>query len=250
MKQLNNKIAVITGATAGIGRATALAFAREGARVVLAGRRSAEGEAVVSEIKAAGGEAIFVQTDVSVESQVAHLISEAVKTYGKIDVLFNNAGVEGSFGSPLHATENATYETVFDINVKGLFFVQKHVTNVMLANGGGSIINTTSIGGHVGFAGASLYAATKHAVEGITKTTALELAKANIRVNAIAPGAIQTDMAERALGEHKDFVANLHPMGRLGKAEEVAEAVVFLASDRASFITGHSLAVDGGYLAA
>lgn len=250
MKQLENKVAVVAGGTSGIGRATALAFAREGARVVIAGRRQEEGNQVAAELQGLGAEAIFIQTDVSVEAQVKHLIDETVKTYGKIDILFNNAGVEGIFGVPLHETENANYDHLFNINVKGLFWVQKYASKAMLDSGGGSIVNTSSVAGQIGFAGAALYDASKHAVEGITKTAALELAKSGIRVNAVAPGAIKTEMADRALGEHQDYVASLHPLGRLGQPEEVAEAVVFLASDRASFITGQSLAIDGGFTAA
>ena len=250
MKQLENKIALITGGTSGIGRATALAFAREGATVVIAGRRPEEGNAVVKEVQAIGGRAMFMQTDVSVEQQVVNLVDETVKTYGTIDILFNNAGVEGTFGQPIHESENDNFDHVFNINVKGLVWVQKYVTKVMLTKGKGSIVNTSSIAGHIGFSGAPLYDASKHAVEGITKTAALELAKTGIRVNAVAPGAIQTEMADRSLGEYKEYVASLHPMGRLGLPEEVAEAVVFLASDRASFITGQSLAIDGGYIAA
>jgi NAD(P)-dependent dehydrogenase (short-subunit alcohol dehydrogenase family) len=250
MKQLDNKIALVVGGTSGIGEATAEAFAREGAKVVVAGRRQAEGEAVVARLRESGAEAIFVQTDIADESQVVRLIQKTVATYGRLDVLFNNAGVEGEFGKPLHQSENKTFEQVFAINVQGLFWVQKYATQAMLDSGGGSIVNTSSIAGQIGFPGASLYDASKHAVEGITKTSALELAKLGIRVNAVAPGAIQTDMADRALGEGKDYVATLHPLGRLGRAEEVAEAVLFLASDRASFITGQSLAIDGGYTAA
>jgi NAD(P)-dependent dehydrogenase (short-subunit alcohol dehydrogenase family) len=250
MKQLENKIAIVTGGTSGIGRATALAYAREGAKVVIAGRRSKEGEAVAQEVVANGGEAIFIQTDVSEESQVKRLIDQTLAKFGRIDVLFNNAGVEGSFGVGLHDSESAHYDHLFNINVKGAFLVQKYASEAMLKSGSGSIVNTSSIAGQVGFQGAALYDASKHAVEGLTKSGALELAKAGIRVNAVAPGAIDTDMAERALGENRDYVASLHPMGRLGTASEIAEAVVFLSSDRASFITGQSLAVDGGYTAA
>lgn len=250
MNQLVNKIALITGGTSGIGRATALAYSQQGAKVVISGRREIEGQAVVDEIRASGGEAVFIQTDVSSEESVKNLIAETINTFGRIDVLFNNAGTEGIFGTPLHENEVENYSNVFDVNVKGLFFVQKHASQAMLASGGGSIINTSSVAGLVGFAGAALYDASKHAVEGITKTTALELAKLKIRVNSIAPGAILTDMAQRGLGDHLDYVASLHPIGRLGRPEEVAAAAVFLASDAASFITGITLPVDGGFRAA
>ncbi len=250
MNQLSNKIALITGATSGIGRATALAFAAEGAKVVVTGRRQAEGEQVVAEILANGGEAIFVQTDVSIESQAENAVNQTIEKFGRIDILFNNAGVEGSFSSPLHENGGDVYDNVFSINVKGLLFVHKHAVRAMLQSGGGAIVNTSSIAGHIGFPGAGVYDASKHAIEGLTKTAALELAKAGIRVNAVAPGAIQTEMADRALGDHKDYVAGMHPIGRLGRPEEIAAAVVFLASDAASFITGVSLPVDGGFTAA
>ncbi len=246
-----NKVVLITGATSGIGKVSALAFAKAGAKVVVSGRREAEGQAVVSEIKAAGGEATFVKADVAVEADVEALVAKTVATYGRIDVAFNNAGVEHS-GSVVEATE-ADYRYVFDINVWGVLNSMKHEIPVMLKQGGGVIINTSSAVGHVAMAGASIYVASKHAVEGLTKAAALEYAKQGIRVNAVAPAAIETDMMNRFTGggseEALTYMRTLHPVGRLGRSEEIANAVLFLASDGASFITGTSLKVDGGFLA-
>ncbi len=246
-----NKVVLITGATSGIGKVSALAFAKAGAKVVVSGRREAEGQAVVSEIKAAGGEATFVKADVAVEADVEALVAKTVATYGRIDVAFNNAGVEHS-GSVVEATE-ADYRYVFDINVWGVLNSMKHEIPVMLKQGGGVIINTSSAVGYVAMAGASIYVASKHAVEGLTKAAALEYAKQGIRVNAVAPAAIETDMMNRFTGggseEALTYMRTLHPVGRLGRSEEIANAVLFLASDGASFITGTSLKVDGGFLA-
>ena len=246
-----NKVVLITGATSGIGKVSALAFGKAGAKVIVSGRREAEGQAVVAEIKAAGGEATFVKADVAVEADVAALAAKAVATYGRIDIAFNNAGVELT-GPIVDATE-ADYRRVFDINVWGVITSMKHEIPVMLKQGSGVIINTSSVAGHVGMAGASIYVASKHAVEGLTKAAALEYAKQGIRVNAVAPAAIETDMMNRFTGggneEALAYMRTLHPVGRLGRSEEIANAVLFLASDAASFITGTSLNVDGGFLA-
>jgi NAD(P)-dependent dehydrogenase (short-subunit alcohol dehydrogenase family) len=246
-----NKVVLITGATSGIGKASALAFGKAGAKVVVSGRREAEGQAVVTEIKAAGGEASFVKADVAVEADVAVLVAKTVATYGRIDIAFNNAGVELT-GPIVDATE-ADYRRVFDINVWGVLTSMKHEIPVMLKQGAGVIINTSSVAGQVGMAGASIYVASKHAVEGLTKAAALEYAKQGIRVNAVAPAAIETDMMNRFTGggneEALNYMRSLHPVGRLGRSEEIANAVLFLASDAASFITGTSLNVDGGFLA-
>ncbi len=246
-----NKVVLITGATSGIGKVSALAFAKAGANVIVSGRREAEGLAVVAEIKAAGGEATFVKADVAVEAEVAALVAQTVDTYGRLDVAFNNAGVELT-GAIVDATE-ADYRRVFDINVWGVITSMKHEIPVMLKQGAGVIINTSSVAGHVGMAGASIYVASKHAVEGLTKAAALEYAKQGIRVNAVAPAAIETDMLNRFTGggseETLTYMRSLHPVGRLGCSEEIANAVLFLASDAASFITGTSLKVDGGLLA-
>lgn len=246
-----NKVVLITGATSGIGKVSALAFAKAGAKVIVSGRREAEGQAVVAEIKAGGGEAAFVKADVAVEADVAALVAKTVATYGRLDVAFNNAGVELT-GAIVDANE-ADYRRVFDINVWGVLTSMKHEIPVMLKQGGGVIINTSSVAGHVGLSGAGVYVASKHAVEGLTKAAALEYAKQGIRVNAVAPAAIETDMMNRFTGggneEALNYMRSLHPVGRLGRSEEIANPVLFLASDAASFITGASLNIDGGLLA-
>ena len=246
-----NKVVLITGATSGIGKVSALAFGKAGAKVIVSGRREAEGQAVVGEIKAAGGEATFVKADVAVEADVVALVAKTVATYGRIDIAFNNAGVELT-GPIVDATE-ADYRRVFDINVWGVLTSMKYEIPVMLKQGAGVIINTSSVAGHVGMAGASIYVASKHAVEGLTKAAAMEYAKQGIRVNAVAPAAIETDMMTRFTGGGNEdalsYMRSLHPVGRLGRSEEIANPVLFLASDAASFITGTSLNVDGGFLA-
>jgi len=251
MATFSGKVALVTGGTSGIGRATAIAFARAGAKVVLSGRREPEGLAVVEEIAKAGGTAHFVRADVSKEADVKRLVDETVARFGRLDVAFNNAGVEWK-GSLTELTE-ADYRRVFDVNVWGVVAAMKYEIAAMLWTGGGAIVNTTSVAGHAGMAGVSLYTASKHAVEGLTKAAAIEFAKQGIRVNAVAPAGIATDMADRFLGvedatQSKEFAA-LHPVGRIGRPEEVAAAVLYLAGDEAKFTTGISLPVDGGWLA-
>jgi NAD(P)-dependent dehydrogenase (short-subunit alcohol dehydrogenase family) len=247
---MKNKVVIITGGTSGIGKATALKFGAAGAKVVVSGRREPEGQAVVDSIKEAGGEATFVRADVSNETDVEALVAKTVETYGRLDVAFNNAGVE-TLGPVTEATQD-DYERLFGINVWGVLSSMKHEIPAMLKNGGGAIINTSSIAGHIGMAGASVYIASKHAVEGLTKSAALEYAKEGIRVNAVAPAAIETDMIDRFAGEEgsemRVGLTAMHPVGRMGKADEVADAVLFLASDASSFVTGTSLKVDGGFL--
>jgi NAD(P)-dependent dehydrogenase (short-subunit alcohol dehydrogenase family) len=247
---LKDKVVLITGATSGIGKTSALAFAKAGAKVVVSGRRETEGFAVVAEIKAAGGEATFVKADVAVDDEVKALVAATLETYGRLDVAFNNAGVE--WGGPTTEATEADFRHTFNINVWGVAASMKYEIPAMLKSGGGSIINTSSVAGHIGMPGASLYVASKHAVEGLTKTVALEYAKQGIRVNAVAPAAIETDMIDRFVGKEGDqrnYLAGVHPIGRMGKPLEIANAVLFLASEEASFITGTSLAVDGGWLA-
>ncbi|VTR98304.1 glucose 1-dehydrogenase [Tuwongella immobilis] len=251
MATFTDKVVVITGGTSGIGKATALEFAKAGAKVVVSGRRIPEGEAVVAAIHALGGQGLFVQTDVTDEAQVQRLIETTVATYGRLDIAFNNAGVEHTAAVTELTPES--YRKIFDANVLGVLLSMKYEVLAMLKTGGGSIINTSSVAGHIGMASVSVYVGAKHAVEGITKAAALEYAKQGIRVNAVAPAAIVTDMIDRFVGgadtEGGKYLASLHPVGRLGKAEEVAAAVLYLASDAASFTTGISLPVDGGWLA-
>ncbi len=246
-----DKVVVITGGTSGIGEATAYLFAKQGAKVVVAGRREEAGSAIVDRIKSDGGTALFVRTDVTREEDVAGLIAKTVETYGRVDIAFNNAGVEAT--GPVEDVTVDQYRKVFDINVLGVFLSMKHEIPQMLKQGGGVIINTSSIVGHIGMPGASVYIASKHAVEGATKTAALEYAQKGIRINAVAPAATATDMIDRFAGkegsENREALAAQHPMNRLATAEEIAGAVAYLASDAASFTTGISLPVDGGYLA-
>ena len=245
-----NKVVLIIGATSSIGKASALAFGKAGAKVIGSGRRESEGQAVVAEIVAAGGEATFIQVDVTQESQVQALVEKTVATYGRLDVAFNKAGVE-VMGPMTDATES-DFRKAFDTNVWGVIASMKDEIPAMLKTGGGSIINTSSIAGQIGLAGAGIYVATKHAVEGLTKSAALEVAKLGIRINAVAPAAIETEMFTRFTGGNEDainYMRGMHPIGRSGQPREIADPVLFLASDAASFIIGTSLAVDGGWMA-
>lgn len=250
--RFTNQVVLVTGGTSGIGRAAAIAFAREGAKVVVAGRRPAEGNATVKTITDAGGEALFIKTDVSHEDEVSALVAQTLSRFGRLDVAFNNAGVEGSLG-PTAGQTVENYHHVFDANVKGVFLSLKYEIPAMLLTGGGSIINTSSVAGSIGFPNFGLYVASKHAVIGLTKSAALEYAAQRIRVNAISPAAIQTDMLDRAFGagesDNKKFLASHHPVGRIGTSDEIADAVLYLAAPGASFVTGHNLLVDGGFTA-
>ncbi len=251
MNRFEGKVALVTGGGSGIGRETAAAFAREGASVVVAGRREADGQETVRRILSAGGAAIFVQTDIRDEAAIAKLVGEAVSRFGRLDYAFNNAGTEGT-GSPVVQETASNYDAVFDTNVKGTLLAMKHEIPAIAASGGGAIVNNASIVGHIAFAGAAVYSASKHAVLGLTRATALEQARSGIRVNAVSPGGVATDMMERFVGgsdEMKAGLASMHPMGRVAQPAEIARAVLFLCSDDASFITGQSLLVDGGFTA-
>jgi NAD(P)-dependent dehydrogenase (short-subunit alcohol dehydrogenase family) len=249
MSQFGGKVVLVTGGTSGIGEATAKAFAQAGAKVVLSGRREKEGLAVVEAIKQAGGTAHFVKADVAVEADVKRLVAEAVQKFGRLDVAFNNAGVESM--APLAEATADDYRKVFDINVLGVLLSLKYELPE-LEKTRGVVISTSSIAGVKGMTGAGVYVASKHAVEGLTKTAALEYAAKGVRVFAVAPAVIDTAMFDRFAGgaasEQGKAMAAMHPVGRAGKPDEVAAAVLFLASDAASFMTGHSLPVDGGWL--
>ncbi len=251
MSILQDKVAVITGATSGIGQDAAVLFAKAGAKVVLAGRRQAEGNDTAERIRSAGGDAIFVPTDVSKSADVKALIDMATAKYGRVDVAFNNAGVEGDWIPIVDQPEEA-WDYTIDINLKGVWLCLKYELQQMIRQGkGGAIVNMASVAGLMGAAGAATYSASKHGVIGLTKSAALENAGHKIRVNAVCPAVIETDMAERAFGglDGNDPVRLMHPLGRYGKPMEVAEAVVWMCSDHSSFMTGQSLVLDGGLLA-
>jgi NAD(P)-dependent dehydrogenase (short-subunit alcohol dehydrogenase family) len=240
-----DKVALVTGGNSGIGRATAIAFAEQGARVAIAARRVAEGEATVAEIRRAGGEAIFVPTDVSVAAQVEALVRRVVSEYGRLDCAFNNAGVSGA--ALVHELAEADWDRMIAVNLKGVWLAMKYEIIQMLEQGGGSIVNDSSVAGLTGYGRSIHYAASKHGVIGLTKSAALQYAKKNIRVNAVCPGMILTPMIERALatpGVEEWFLSRL-PVGRPGNPAEVARAVTWLCSDHASFVTGATLPVDG-----
>lgn len=247
------KVAVVTGAAAGIGRATAIAFAQAGARVVVADVNEAGGEETVRLIQEAGGDAVFVKTDVTQDADVARMVQTAVDRYGGLHFAFNNAGIEGELAATADYSESG-WQRVIDINLTGVWRCMKHELPVMVKGGGGAIVNNASILGLVGFANAPAYTAAKHGVVGLTKAAAQEYAPHGIRINAVCPGFIETPMVmERGVQaaanrEMYEQLASLHPLGRLGKPEEIAAAVLWLCSDGASFVTGYPLSVDGGYV--
>src|ERR1700716_1757937 len=247
---MSNPVVLITGALSGIGRAAAVAFAKKGAKVVVAGRRAEAGKSLVEELRALGAEAEFIHAYVRKEDDVRALVDETVAQFGRLDVAVNNAGTEGQV-SPITDQTAETYAATFDTNVLGVILSMKHEVRVMQGQGSGSIVNISSTYGDEGAAGASIYVGSKHAVEGITKSVALEIAKSGIRVNGVAPGPTDTGMLTRFTGtpENKATLVTGVPMGRLGLSEELANAIVFIASDETLFITGHILNVDGGHTA-
>jgi NAD(P)-dependent dehydrogenase (short-subunit alcohol dehydrogenase family) len=252
-RQLDGKVALVTGGASGIGRATALALAREGAKLIIADRNDEGGRQTVHIITEQGGDATFVQVDVTQARQVEAMISTTVATYGRLDCAHNNAGVGARPRALLHELTEESWDRVLSINLKGVWLCMKYEIIQMLKQGGGAIVNTASIMGLVGsWSRSGAYNASKHGVVGLTKTAALEYATAGIRVNAVCPGYIRTPLIEEALTSNPEMEAQIvarHPVGRMGRPEEIAEAVVWLCSDAASFVTGHTMTVDGGYVA-
>ena len=248
---MESQTVLITGALTGIGRATAIAFAKLGAKVVVSGRRPDAGQELAVALRALGAQAEFIQADVTDEGDVRSLVEQTVKRFGRLDIAVNNAGIEGTLG-PITEQSADNYQAVFATNVLGTLLSLKHELRAMQAQRSGSIVNLSSIVGQVGAPGTSVYTASKHAVEGLTKTAALEGAAAGIRVNAVAPGPVQTEMLERFVGRDEaakaGFLASV-PARRAASVEEIAEAIVWIASGKTPYLTGQSIAIDGGYTA-
>lgn len=251
-RRLENKVALITGASSGIGRATAVAFAKAGAKVVLASRSEASTQQTLRMVEEYGGKGIFVKTDVTIAKDVENLVQKTLETYGRLDCAFNNAGVGGTPG-PLFQLAEEEFDQIVDTNLKGVWLCLKYQIPVMLANGGGSIVNMSSVGGLLGAAGTAAYTASKHGVVGLTRVAAIEYARANVRVNAVCPSVIDhtvmVDYVKEAHPEVYNYLLGTHPIGRIGQPKEVANAVTWLCSDEASFITGVAFPVDGGTVA-
>lgn len=248
MHTFENKVVIVTGASSGIGRATAMAFAQEGAKVIVSDVREKEGQATVDEIKKNKGEAFFVKCDVASEDEVKNLVEKTIEKYGRLDCAYNNAGVEGA---PCSTTECSTdnWDKTINVNLKGVWLCMKYEIPAMLKSGKGSIVNCSSIAGLVGFETIPAYVASKHGVIGLTETAALEFAKKNIRVNAVCPGAIHTPMLDRFTQGNEQAMAEQDPMGRVGRPEEIADSVLWLCSDKSSYVTGQAITVDGGWVA-
>jgi NAD(P)-dependent dehydrogenase (short-subunit alcohol dehydrogenase family) len=245
----DQKVAIVTGGSSGIGRATTLALAKERVKVTVAARRAKEGEETVQLIKDAGSEGIFVKTDVANEDDIRSLVAKSAKTYGRLDYAFNNAGIEEMM-TPLADQTSEIFDQIMKVNVKGVWLSMKYEIPEMIRNGGGAIVNMSSVAGVMGFPQMPIYIASKHAVLGLTKSAALEYAKSGIRINAVAPGGVETDMAKRVGGDHQflETLTSMHPIGRIANPEEIANTVVWLLSDKASFVLGHTLLVDGGMI--
>jgi NAD(P)-dependent dehydrogenase (short-subunit alcohol dehydrogenase family) len=245
----DKKVAIITGGSTGIGRASAIALAKEGVKVAVAARRIKKGEETVHLVKEAGSDGIFLRTDVTNEDDVRSLVEKTVKVYGRLDYAFNNAGIEEAMTPLVEQTSNI-FDQIMSINVKGIWLSMKYEIPEMIRNGGGgAIVNMSSAAGVMGFPQMPVYIASKHAVLGLTKSAALEYASSGIRINAIAPGGVETDMAKRLADDNHQFLdtlTSIHPIGRIAQSEEIANAVVWLLSDKASFVLGHTLLVDGG----
>jgi NAD(P)-dependent dehydrogenase (short-subunit alcohol dehydrogenase family) len=245
MASLANKVGIVTGGGTGIGRATALAMAKAGASLVIGNRNAELGEEVVRAIEKDGGRAVFQVTDVSKAEDAKALVERAVSEFGRLDIAFNNAGMDGE-QVPLHEQDVDKATMLFDVNIKGVFYCMKFEIEQMLKTGGGAIVNTSSIFGLNGYPGWSLYSATKHAVTGMTKAAALDYAKRGIRVNAVGPGPVETPLLAKGTGGDPHSYASFVPMGRIGQPDEIADPVVWLLSDEARYVTGHTLPVDGG----
>jgi len=245
------KVGIVTGGTSGIGRDAAILFAKEGAKVVVAGRRDVEGSETLGLVRKGGGDGLFVKTDVSKAAEVRALVDKTAEKFGRLDFAFNNAGIEGKW-IPIAEQSEEDWDQTIDINLKGVWLCMKYEIQQMLKQGkGGAIVNMSSIAGLMGSAGAATYCASKHGVMGLTKSGALETARAGIRINAICPAVIETPMGERLFGEPemRKYATSLHPLGRFGTPMEVAEAVVWMCSEHASFMTGQWIVLDGGFLA-
>ena len=250
-KKFDGKVAIVTGGSFGIGRAAAVAFAARGANVVIADWLEDKEQNTLKQIKAAGGKGIFLTCDVSKSDQVKAMVDKAVATFGRLDFAFNNAGIEGDTANT-HECSEENWEKTINVNLKGTWLCMKYEIPYMLQQGKGAIVNCASVAGLIGFTGLPAYVVSKHGVVGVTKTAALEYAKQNIRINAVCPGVIHTDMIDRITGKDKEVekqFVSMEPVGRMGMPQEVAEAVIWLCSDAASFVTGHSMPVDGGWIA-
>jgi NAD(P)-dependent dehydrogenase (short-subunit alcohol dehydrogenase family) len=249
-KRFTGKVALITGGTSGIGRTTAIAFAEQGADVVIAGRREAEGAESLTLVQKAGGQGLFVRVDVNDESEIEAMVAKALERFGRLDFAFNNAGVGGLGRATMTATADI-YDQIMNINVRGVFFSMKHQIPAILQSGGGAIVNNASVLALRPSANSPIYSASKAAVVGLTKSAALEFAPKGLRINAICPAIIETDMTEQIRGDEQTraYLLSRHPVGRFGQSEEVAASVLYLCSPEASFITGVALPLDGGFAA-